>query len=84
MTVEAHEAFAASARVCLLPAQKLIDGLRSVKNPEEPETEIRAAQAITECVFDEMLGILTPDMTEREAAAELVTRMLRTARANFL
>jgi len=76
MTVEAHEAFAASARVCLLPAQKLIDGLRSVKNPEELK-RIRAAQAITECVFDEMLGILTPDMTEREAAAELVTRMLR-------
>ena len=38
---------------------------------------MRKAQAISEAALDELLHILKPGMTEREAAAELVYRMLR-------
>jgi Xaa-Pro aminopeptidase len=76
MTVEAHSAFSAAPNVQLIPAQQLLDTLRTVKDMEE-KRRIQAAQAIAERAFDEILGILSPEMTEQEAAAELVARMLR-------
>lgn len=48
----------------------------AAKTPEEVG-RIERAQAITDAVFDEMLGVIAPGMTEREVAAEVVYRHLR-------
>ena len=60
----------------LIPAQELIGSLRAAKTEEEL-VSMRKAQAISEAALEELLHILKPGMTEREAAAELVYRMLR-------
>ena len=60
----------------LIPAQDVLASLRAVKNEEEKESLI-AAQRISEKALEETLHILKPGMTEREAAAELVYRMLK-------
>lgn len=48
----------------------LIDGLRLYKDADEIEI-MKKAQAITDAGFRHMLDVLTPDMTELEAALEL-------------
>lgn len=51
---------------------------RLVASKEQAEIEcIRAVQSITEAVFDEVIGLLEPGMTEREVAAEIVYRHLK-------
>ena len=50
--------------------------LRAVKTEEEIASMIHA-QRISEQALDEVLHLIRPGMTEREAAAELVYRMLR-------
>ncbi len=60
----------------LLPAGDLFPTLRAVKSGEEIASMIEA-QRISEAALEEVLHILRPGMTEREAAAELVYRMLR-------
>ena len=49
---------------------KILDGLRLYKDAEEIE-KMKRAQAITDAGFAHMLKVLTPDMTELEAALEL-------------
>jgi len=51
-------------------ASKIADGLRLYKDAEEFE-KIKKAQAITDAGFEHMLKVLTPDMTEIDAALEL-------------
>lgn len=60
----------------LLPAQEILSGLRAAKCDEEIEY-MRQAQRISELALEETLQVIKPGMTEREAAAELVYRMLR-------
>ena len=60
----------------LLPAQKLLNDLRAVKSPRELEGMIKA-QRVAEKSFEEILPIISPDITEKQLAAELVYRMLR-------
>ena len=48
----------------------MLDGLRIFKDAEEIEI-MRRAQAITDAGFRHMLDVLTPNMTELEAALEL-------------
>ena len=60
----------------LLPAGDLFASLRAVKDEEEI-VSMTAAQRIAEAALEELLHILRPGMTEREAAAELVYQMLR-------
>ena len=49
-----------------------------VASKEAAEIEyIRAAQSITEAVFDEIVDLIAPGMTEREVAAEIVYRHLK-------
>ena len=60
----------------LLPAGDLFQTLRAVKSEEELAS-MTEAQRISEAALEEVLHILRPGMTEREAAAELVYRMLR-------
>ena len=54
----------------LAGASEIADGLRLYKDAEEIE-KIKRAQAITDAGFAHMLDVLTPDMTEIEAALEL-------------
>ena len=51
-------------------ASKIADGLRLFKDEDEIE-KIKKAQAITDAGFAHMLGWLTPNVTEIEAALEL-------------
>ncbi len=60
----------------LLPAQAILSELRAAKTEDEIAS-MKKAQAISELALEEVLHILRPGMTEREAAAELVYRMLR-------
>lgn len=51
-----------------------VEGLRSVKNREEV-ARIRASQALTARVFEEVLPLVRPGVRERELAAEIEYRM---------
>lgn len=53
-----------------MPTQGVISTFRWRKDPTEIEL-IRKAVAIADSAFEDLLGILKPDMTEREAASEL-------------
>lgn len=59
----------------LLPAQSLLQELRSVKEPDEVQS-ILQAQRIAESALDAVLGMIKPGIREREIAAELSYRML--------
>ena len=59
----------------LVPAQKILTELRSVKQQWELDKLI-AAQRLAEKSLDRVLGLLKPGMTERVVAAELVYSML--------
>lgn len=58
----------------LAPLGNALSEIRSVKTEEEIDC-IERAQRIAEEAFEELLTVLTPDMTEIEAAAELEYRM---------
>lgn len=58
----------------LVPMQKLMTDLRAVKSPEELEI-MKTAQKIAEQAFEQVLGIISTDITETELAAELTYRM---------
>ena len=51
-------------------AGKLLSSMRAVKTSDELE-KIAEAQKITDAAFEHILGIMTPNMTEREIALEL-------------
>jgi hypothetical protein len=60
----------------LTPSQSILKKLRASKSRQELEN-IKAAQAIAERAFEDVLGIIKPGLTEREIAAELTYRMLK-------
>lgn len=59
-----------------VPATKVLTEAVASKDDWEVG-QIRAAQSITEEVFDEILGFIAPGMTEREVSAEIVYRHLK-------
>lgn len=59
-----------------VPGQQLLRDLRMIKSAEEMEILI-AAQRIAEKAFTNALKLITPDITERELAAELTCQMLK-------
>jgi Xaa-Pro aminopeptidase len=59
-----------------VPATKVLTKAVASKDDWEIE-QIRAAQSITEAVFDEIIDLIAPGMTEREVAAEVVYRHLK-------
>lgn len=59
-----------------VPARELLAPLVAAKGPDEIDA-IRRAQRITEAVFDHVLTIVAPGVTEREVAAEIVYQHLR-------
>lgn len=60
----------------LVPCQKEISVFRQIKEDWEI-AEMVKAQEITDQVFAEMCTVLKPGMTEKEAAAELIYRLLK-------
>lgn len=62
--------------VDFVPTGALIEKMREVKDAVEFEN-IKAAQRIAEKAFDRLLSLLSPDMTEREAALELDYGMIK-------
>jgi len=60
----------------LKPAQALMDTLRQSKSEEERDY-IQKSQSIVDKTFAQILGIITPEMTERELVAEIVYRLLK-------
>jgi Xaa-Pro aminopeptidase len=57
-----------------LPKEGLVEGLREIKTPEEVAA-IRQALRLTEKVFAEVAGMLTPGLTERQVAWEIERRL---------
>jgi Xaa-Pro aminopeptidase len=60
----------------LVPTSGLVTRLRGVKDESEIE-KIRAAQALTERVFDHILPLIGPGVTEQDLAAEIVYEHLK-------
>ena len=75
MTVDGHKRYAQELPCILVPAQKLLDGLRAAKDEGELAL-MRRAQAITDEAFKAILNFIRPGMTEREIAARLVYELL--------
>jgi Xaa-Pro aminopeptidase len=63
-------------KAALNPAQKLLTNLRAVKSKEDLEDMI-AAQRIAEKAFEEILPIISTDITEKELSAELLYRCMK-------
>jgi Xaa-Pro aminopeptidase len=63
-------------RVRMVPNVRLIDDLRLVKDAQEIDA-IERAIAISDKVFEEIVGWIKPGVTEREVAIELDFRMRR-------
>ena len=60
----------------LIPAQKLVDGLRAVKSRDDLEKMVKA-QRIAEKTFDDILPLIAMGISEKQLATELVYRALR-------
>ena len=76
VTVDRMESYTQELPCILMPAQPLMDGLRSAKDEEE-QSVMREAQRITDEAFKAILDYIRPGMTEREIAARLVYELLR-------
>ena len=60
----------------LIPAQKLVSDLREIKSRADVDKMIDA-QRLSEKVFEEILPIISTDMTEKDLAAEIIYRTLK-------
>ncbi len=76
LSYAAYRRLEETLKPAFVPGQKLLRDLRMVKSPEEMELML-AAQRIADEAFTDTLKLITPDITERELAAELTCRMLR-------
>lgn len=59
----------------LIPAQKLIADMRAVKSASDL-SKMKEAQGIAEKSFEDVLPLISTDITEKQLSAELVYRML--------
>ncbi|MCI2105190.1 MAG: aminopeptidase P family protein [Intestinimonas sp.] len=76
MTVDEFNRYRDALSADLIPAGKLLTGLRACKDEEEI-TRMTQAQRIAERALDEILAFIRPGMTEKEIAAKLTYDMLR-------
>jgi len=60
----------------LIPIKKMLTGLRSIKSADDL-TQIKKAQRIAEKSFEEVLRLVSTEMTEKELATELLLRFLK-------
>ena len=75
MSVAAYRSWEEGLSAELVPAQRLVNGLRAAKDQEELE-RMRRAQEITDKAFDAICRYIKPGMTEQEIAARLQYEML--------
>ena len=75
LNVDQYQHLSSTLPCRLVPAQKLLTGLRASKDEEELSA-MRRAQEITEQAFREILNYIRPGMTEQQVAARLVYEML--------
>ena len=59
----------------MIPANKLISGLRAVKTPGDLK-KLKEAQRVSEKAFEEILPLISARITEKQLSAELVYRMM--------
>lgn len=76
MTLGAYQSYTESLHAKLVPAGKLVLGLRAAKDEHEIECLIKA-QRIAEKALEEIFRFIKPGVTEREVAAKLTYDMLR-------
>jgi len=76
LTVSTYNEYTKDFPCQLVPAQKLVNGLRASKDAEEIAL-MEKAQAITDRAFSAILQFIRPGMTEQEIAAKLQYDMLR-------
>ncbi len=76
LTLEEYEGLKKALHARLVPAGKLVSGLRAAKDEEELSRMLEA-QRITDEAFTEICAFIRPGMTEAEIAAKLVYEMLR-------
>lgn len=76
MTQGAYTKYQEKLQAELVPAQKLISTLRQSKDAEEYAL-IQKAQEITDLTFSQVLGLISPKITEQELQAEIVYRLLK-------
>ena len=60
----------------LTPAQKMINDIRAIKSRDDLEGMIKA-QRLAEKTFEEILPLISTNISEKELAAELVYRILK-------
>ena len=75
LTFGEYSRFNKSLKAELMPAQKLMNDLRAAKDEEEIAIMIEA-QRIAEKSFNEILPLISTDITEKQLATELLYRML--------
>jgi len=71
-----YQTFAEQISAKLVPAEDVVLNLRASKSREELDVMIRA-QRIAEKSFNELLPLISTDVTEKDLEAELVYRMLK-------
>lgn len=76
LSVSAYRLWEKEVTAELIPAQKLVNGLRAAKDQEEIALMVKA-QEITDRAFSEICKFIRPGMTEQEIAAKLQYDMLR-------
>jgi len=72
----AHREWEDKLKIEMIPAQGLISGLREVKSRADIDKMIKA-QRLAEKVFEEILPLISTDMTEKELAAEIIYRAMK-------
>ena len=75
VTYSGYQKWTEKLGIELIPVKSLISSLRAVKVPEDLE-KIKKAQRVAEKSFNEILPLISTEMTEKQLAAELVCRFL--------
>ncbi len=76
MPVKEYNAWTGTVRAEFVPANGLLDALRTCKDAEEIDRMVKA-QRIAEKALEEILAFIKPGVTEKEIAARLEYDMLR-------
>jgi len=76
ISFSAHKEWLEKFGVELVAAQNMINDLREIKSREDVDNMTKA-QRIAEKSFEEILPMISTDLTEKELTAELIYRMLK-------
>jgi len=76
VSVETYNEWVEKFGTELVPAQKLINKLRETKSRDDADKMIKA-QRLAEKVFNEIVPIISTDITEKDLAAEIIYRSIK-------